>query len=101
MDKKKCIILVVILIVILLIIFNIIKKSNNSENVGTLGNSVVYNETDQTYTIYDENNNEKAVVHSEAEAQKYIDNPDYNPGLPETIVEISLPETESETDVLP
>ena len=96
-SKNKTIILVVLFIIIILLAIVIFRNNDNNKETVKNDNTVVYNEADGTYTVYDENQEVKTVVNSQAEAQKYIDNPDYDPGIPE--VPSIVGETQS-TDIV-
>ena len=69
------VILIVIILIAIVILFRFNKKDTKQKSIS----DIVYNEVEETYYIYDENNN---VIHSskeEADMKLYQDNPDYNP----------------------
>lgn len=75
--NKKVIVILVILVVIIFAIF--LYNVNNKKSGETAAESeVVYNSVENTYYLYDENDN---LIHSsqdEADLKIYQDNPDYD-----------------------
>lgn len=75
--NKKVILILGILVVIILAIF--LYNVNNKKSGQTVAESeVVYNSVENTYYLYDENDN---LIHSsqdEADLKIYQDNPDYD-----------------------
>lgn len=75
--NKKVILILGILVVIILAIF--LYNVNNKKSEQTVAESeVVYNSVENTYYLYDENDN---LIHSsqdEADLKIYQDNPDYD-----------------------
>lgn len=98
-DTKKKIICIIGLIIIIILIVVLKTKGNNKDNgYSTIqyANNIVYNEMDDSYTIYDSENNIKNVVHSQEEAQKYLENPEYEPDVPEAMNPVGGSSTESD-----
>ena len=75
--NKKVIVILVILVVIIFAVF--IYNVNNKKSKNTAAEpEVVYNTDENTYYLYDENDN---LIHSsqdEADLKIYQDNPDYD-----------------------
>lgn len=75
--NKKVILIFGILVVIIFVIF--LYNVNNKKSEQTVAESeVVYNSVENTYYLYDENDN---LIHSsqdEADLKIYQDNPDYD-----------------------
>jgi outer membrane biogenesis lipoprotein LolB len=84
-DYKKCLI-VVLLLLFCLLLTGCSKKEdveNNTANKQFENLDYEYDEASGQYTLYNDDGSIKATVESEGELQIYVDNPDYNPRLPD------------------
>jgi hypothetical protein len=86
MNNKK--VKIILLVLIILIVFIIVIK-NKSSNKSNIQNTIIFNnkienlnysydEENKTYTIYDENGNQRGITNDESKLKLFIDNPDYN-----------------------
>jgi outer membrane biogenesis lipoprotein LolB len=84
-NYKKCLI-VVLLLLFCLLLTGCSKKEdeeNNTANKQFENLDYEYDEASGQYTLYNDDGSIKATVESEGELQIYVDNPDYNPRLPD------------------
>ena len=92
MNKKKTVILIlwIIIVIFLILISKNLKHKNNSKNINSnnieekVTTDYSYDETNSIYTIYDKNTNKiLQTTEDEAAIKMYLENPDFNPDLPE------------------
>lgn len=90
MSNKQKIIAISCVFIVVIIIIVVGKVSKNNKDVLSNTNELnyEYNKDNKEYTIYGENNEVKGTVKSEGELKKYMDDPDYNPGIGDTTFEM-------------